>query len=247
MPLAAVCRQQEGTHGREPARQRHIHPTSKYRWRRCSDNRLHGGSDAAPGVHGGLLLLPCRQGVEEQFPQARRHACARGGPADAFACTACFGGEIGQRRAQATQVQVGKHHSAVRLVFGPFPGRLAGFSCVRSRNTPFMPPAKPTLPSPKRSRNLSAAASACCQRWWRPPSRRSSCPGCASSNDDTCTPSRRTSEPFFQLRRNSARICSKISVSSCVGEESVCARVMVVKSLYRSLSWMVRAWRACSR
>ena len=49
--------------------------------------------------------------------------------------------------------------------------------------------------------------------------------------EDTWTPSRRTSAPLFQFLRNKFRICSKISVSSWVGEASEWARVIVVKSL----------------
>src|ERR1700731_3489797 len=43
-----------------------------------------------------------------------------------------------------------------RFFFGVLPGRLAGFSWVFSRKTPFMPPARPTLPSPNLSRRRSA-------------------------------------------------------------------------------------------
>ena len=41
--------------------------------------------------------------------------------------------------------------------------------------------------------------------------------GGLSRKRDACTPSRRTCTPFFQFLRNRARMCSKISVSSCVG------------------------------
>src|SRR5436309_14788250 len=54
-----------------------------------------------------------------------------------------------------------------------FPGSPAGFSCVRSRNVPFIPDAKETLDSPYLSRNLSAAESAFFHRCWRSPSSRS--------------------------------------------------------------------------
>ena len=79
MPLVAVRREQEGTHGREPPRQRHIHPTSKYRWRCSSDNRLHGGSDAARALHGRLLLLPGGQAVDFR-PRSRLGRGLRSAP-----------------------------------------------------------------------------------------------------------------------------------------------------------------------
>ena len=54
-----------------------------------------------------------------------------------------------------------------------FPGKPAGFSCVRSRNVPRRPAARPTFDSPNLSRTLSAAVRASFQRRWRFPSSRS--------------------------------------------------------------------------
>src|ERR1041385_8623859 len=111
----------------------------------------------------------------------------------------------------------------------PFlPGNPTGFSWVRSRKPAFIPLAKLTVDSPNLSRKRSAADNAFCQRLRRSSSSKSPC-WAWDSNEEVCTPNRRTYWFFRQFLRNSILICSKISVSSCVGAASECARVIVVK------------------
>lgn len=86
-----------------------------------------------------------------------------------------------------------------------FPGRPAGFSCVRSRNAPRIPAAKPTAASPYLSRIRSATASVLRQRSWLSSPNRSICSS-PSAHEDACIPSNRTGAPGLQLASNKARI-----------------------------------------
>src|SRR5664279_2123539 len=109
-----------------------------------------------------------------------------------------------------------------------FPGRPAGFSCVRSRKCAFMPVALETACSPNFSRIPSAAESAGFHFSCVVLPFRLSC-SLSSAKCEAHTPSRRAASPF-QFARKSSRIVASTSESTELGCSRVRARVRVRKS-----------------
>src|SRR6185437_5607342 len=123
------------------------------------------------------------------FLRFYEHAVA--GAADKFA-------DSGRFAAVGVLCQPAAHLTLGYLLVGLcFPGKAAGFSCVRSLKPPFIPVPRVMLDSPNLSRKRSAAERACShfalgfspnKLAWEE----------SLPKDDACTPRRRISDPLRQ-------------------------------------------------